>query len=114
MIKLTQFKRYDLCYFKSRTCLLQLLLAGTLQIMNITYYFQAYIPSIKLLVTSHVMLSTSEKTTIRSVGAKRIQKYVQIPILESILKIAVGYDVRESEQLRKKSDVHHYIECIVS
>ncbi len=69
MIKLTQFKRYDLCYFKSRTCLLQLLLAGTLQIMNITYYFQAYIPSIKLLVNSHVMLSTSEKTTIRSVGA---------------------------------------------
>ncbi len=65
MIKCIQFKRYDLCYFKSRTCLLQLLLAGTLQIMNITYYFQAYIPSIKLLV----MLSTSEKTTISSVGA---------------------------------------------
>ncbi len=45
---------------------------------------------------------------------KYIQNYVKIPILESILKNTVGYVLSESKQLRKKSDVHHYIGCIVS
>ncbi len=38
----------------------------------------------------------------------------KIPILESILEKTLGYVLRESNQLRKKSDVHHYIGSIVS
>ncbi len=45
---------------------------------------------------------------------KYIQNYVKISVLESILEKTVGYVLRESKQLRKKSDVHHYIGCIVS
>ncbi len=40
---------------------------------------------------------------------KYIQNYVKIPVLESILKKTVGYVLSESNQLRKKSDVRHYI-----
>ncbi len=44
---------------------------------------------------------------------KYIQNDVQIPILESILEKTVGYVLSENKQLRNKSDVHHYIGCIV-
>ncbi len=45
---------------------------------------------------------------------RHTQNYVKIPILESILEITVSYVLRESNQLRQKLDVHHYIGCIVS
>ncbi len=45
---------------------------------------------------------------------QHIQNYVKIPVLESILEKTVGYVLSESNQLRKKLDVHHYIGCIVS
>ncbi len=42
---------------------------------------------------------------------RQIQNDVKIPVLESILEKAVGYG---NNQLRQKSDVSHYIGCIVS
>ncbi len=45
---------------------------------------------------------------------RHIQDYVKIPVLESILEKPVGYVLSQSNQLRKKLDVHHYTGCIVS
>ncbi len=45
---------------------------------------------------------------------RHIQDYVKIPVLESILEKTVGYVLSQSNQLRMKLDVHHYIGCIVS
>ncbi len=50
-----------------------------------------------------------ELTSSCSCTEKYIQNYVKIPVLKSILKKTVGYVLSKSNQLRKKSDVRHYI-----
>ncbi len=42
------------------------------------------------------------------------QNDVKIPVLESILEKTVGYVLSESNQLRKKLNVHHYTGCIIT
>ncbi len=45
---------------------------------------------------------------------RHIKNDVKIPVLDSILEKTVGYVLIESNQLRQKLDVYHYIGCIVS